>query len=180
MTVVASVAARDMCRILAGCYEAVMTRPTATHDLRMVYGVHRRKHVAVMAVFTDVGGLNMCWILASRVRAVVAAHTIASDIDVIEVRRYPTRGRMTVVAVVAAVNVCQGLAGRRDAVMTGAAGAHYLRVVNGKHRREHIGVVAIFTDIAGLDMGWPFARSFYAVVATRAVTCDVHMVEIRR
>ena len=42
-----------------------------------------------MAVFADVGGLYMRRDLARGIRAVMAAGTIAGDVNVIEIRRQP-------------------------------------------------------------------------------------------
>ena len=39
-----------------------------------------------MAILADIGGLYVAWILASRVRAVVAACAITGDVYMIEVR----------------------------------------------------------------------------------------------
>jgi len=123
MTVVTGVAARDVGRILAGCCKAVMTGTARTHDLRMVYGIHRRKYVGIVAVLADVRSRDVCQVLAGGVGTVMTAHTVTGDIDVIKVRRYPSCGRMAIIAIVAAVKMCRGFAGRGDAVMAGAAGA---------------------------------------------------------
>ena len=47
----------------------------------------------------------------------MAAYAIVRNIDVIEICRNPRHGRMAVVAVVAARDVCWMLANRRDTVM---------------------------------------------------------------
>ena len=71
-----------------------------------------------MAILADIGGLYVGWVLAGRIRAVVAACAITGDVYMIEVRGYPTGGRMTVVAIDAADNVVGVLAGCDYAVMT--------------------------------------------------------------
>ena len=85
---------------------------------------------------------------------------------------------MTVVAGVATGDVRRVFAGRRDAVMTGAAGTQHLRVINGEHRREHVGSVAILAHVGRLYMRRAFANGFGAVVAVDAIAGDVHMIEI--
>lgn len=71
------------------------------------------------------------------------------------------------------------LAGRGDAVMARAAGTDYLSMVNGKCRRPYIRVVAVFADIACLNVRRSLARGFRTVVAAEAIACDVHVIEIR-
>lgn len=51
----------------------------------MVDRCHRRPHIAVVAVFTDIACLNVRGALACRFDAVVATDAVARDIDVIEV-----------------------------------------------------------------------------------------------
>lgn len=179
MAVVAGITARDMCRILAGCCKAIMTGTAGTHDLRMVYGIYRRKYVGIVAVLADVCGRDVRRGFAGGLGTVMAAHAVTGDIDVVKIRRYPSCGRMTVIAVVAAVNMCRGLAGRGDAIMTGAAGAKYLGVIDGKHGREHIGGMAVFADVAGLNVCRTLTGRLGAVMAADAVTRNVHVVEIR-
>ena len=54
---------------------------------------------------------------------------------------------MTIVAGIAARDMGRVLAGRRDAIVTGAAGTRYLRVVDRVHGREPVGVMAVFADV---------------------------------
>ena len=122
----------------------------------------------------------MGWILAGSVGAVVAAGTITCDVHVIEICRQPADCGVTIVAVVAAVYVGWILAACNYAVMTCTTRTHHLRVVDGKYRSPYIRCMAIFADISCLHMGERFARRFYAVVAAYAVSCDIHVVEIRR
>lgn len=87
VTIVAGVTARYMCLIFADGDNAVMTATASTDNLCVVNRHHRREYVGCMTIFTNIGCLNMCCVLARCIRAVVAAHAIARDIDVIEVRR---------------------------------------------------------------------------------------------
>ena len=86
---------------------------------------------------------------------------------------------MTVVAGVAARDVRRVLAGRRDAVVAGTAGAQDLRVIHGIDWCPYGAVMAVFTDAAGLYMGGTFARGFHAIVATGAVAGDTAVIEGR-
>ena len=87
---------------------------------------------------------------------------------------------MTIVAIVAAVDVSRVLTCRRDAVMTGPAATQHLRVIDCEYRIPYVRRMAIFANIACLDMGRRFASRLDPVVATNTVSCDVHVIEIRR
>ena len=87
---------------------------------------------------------------------------------------------MAVVAVDTAGDVSGVFADRCDAVMTGTAGPDDLGVIDGKCRDPCVGCMAIFTDNAGLNVVRSLARRIGTVMAARAVTCDVDVVEVRR
>ena len=57
------------------------------NDLGMVDAHYRRENIGRMAVFADIRRLNVPAVLAGCFRAVMAAHTVAGDIQMIEVRR---------------------------------------------------------------------------------------------
>lgn len=61
----------------------------------------------------------------------MAAETVADDIRVVEIRRSPGDRRMTIVAIIATCDMRRVLAGGCNTVMTGAAGADDLCVVDG-------------------------------------------------
>ena len=119
-------------------------------------------------------------ILASSVGTVVAAGAITCDVHVVEIGRQPADCGVTIVAVVATVYVGWMLARRDYAVMTCTTVSHHLGMVHGESGSPYIRRVAIFTDITCLYMGDSFSRSFYAVMTAYAVSCDIHVVEIRR
>ena len=152
MTIIAIGAARDMCGVFAGCSYSVMTRATATQHLCVIYRVHGCPHVTIVAVLTDSRCLNVGQILARGVQPIVAAYAIARDVQMVEGRRSPCNCRVAIVAGFAANKVCRVLASRCYAIVTGVAGAGDLRMVNGKYGRKYIGVVAILTNIAGLNV----------------------------
>ena len=180
MTVVAVGAAGDVVQVFSGCRDAVMTRAAGAQDLCVVHGKHGRKYIGRMTVFANVARLHMRRAFACRVSAVVAAKAVAGDVDVIEVRRQPANRRMTVVAVVAAGDVVQVFAGGREPVMTGAAGARHLRMVNEIRGRPDSRVVTVFTHIGGLYVCQTLAGGCSTVVAADAIARDAHMVEVRR
>ena len=95
-----------------------------------------------MAVLAYIGRGDVCRRLSRCVRSVVAGYAVAKDIRVTEVGRDPGDRRVTVVAVVAAVEVRWMLTDCSGAVVAGGAGSNYLRVVDGVGRRPGIAVVA--------------------------------------
>lgn len=131
-----------------------------------------------MAVFADIGRLNMREVLARSVGAVVAAGAIARDIDVIEIRGQPGNRRVTVITIGAARNMLCILAGRSYAVMTGAAATQHLRMVDRVNGRPDIRVMAVFANIGCLNMRKALAGGFDTVMATDTITSDSHVIEI--
>lgn len=146
----------------------------------MIDGQHRHKSVGGVAVFTDIRRQNMCLVFAGRVGAVMAAHAIVSDDGMVEVRGYPGDCGVTVIAVVAARNMSRVFAGCRYTVMTRAAAAQNLCVVNGEHWLPYRRSVTILANNRRLNMRRAFAGRIGAVVAAYAVACNIHMIEIRR
>ena len=77
---------------------------------------------------------------------------------------------MTVVTIVAAGDVVCVFADRNDAIVTGAAAAQHLCVVDCEGGCENIRVVAVLTDVSGLNVVRAFAGFLDAIVATNAVS----------
>lgn len=86
MTVIAGIAADNMCRVLARCRDAIVTAATGPDHLRVVDNHHWHKNIRGVAVFTHIRRLNMYRAFTCCIRAVVATNTIAGDIYVIEIR----------------------------------------------------------------------------------------------
>ena len=152
MTVIAIVATRNVRRILADCDHVIVTGAARTNYLRMVDRKYRREQIGVVAVFAHIARLNMCRILADGRGTVMAAKTVARDIDVIEIRRQPGDCRMTIIASIGSRNMRWMFTGRDHAVMTGAARTQHLGMIHGSHWRPHIEVMAVFTNIGRLYM----------------------------
>ena len=87
MAVVAGIGAGNMGRVLANSDSAVMAGATCSNDLGVIDGHHRRENIGGVAVFTDVSRLDVRQVFAGCIGAVMTANTIASDVDVIEIRR---------------------------------------------------------------------------------------------
>lgn len=179
MTVVAVVAALDMCRMLTGRGDAIMTRPARTEYLAVVDGERRRPDVAGVTVFANVGRLDVRRRLAGCIRAVVAVETVAGDVYVIEVGRQPADGRMAIVTAIAAGDMRRVLARCGYTVVARSAGADYLRVIDGDYRFERNGIVAILADIRRLYMRSTLASRRSAVVTAHAIPHDADMIEDR-
>ena len=84
---------------------------------------------------------------------------------------------MTIVAIVAAGDVRRVFAGRRDAVMAGAAGAYYLGVVDGDDGLKRNGAVAVLADVTCLHVSRTLTGGSDAIVATDAVADDACVIE---
>jgi len=130
-----------------------------------------------MAGLTGVCGRRVRWVLARRVGAVVAAEAVSGDVHVIEIRRYPRDGGVTVIAIIAARYVRRMLAGCSRSVVAGTACANDLCVVHLVSGYECHVVVTILANIAGLDMGRVFARGVRAVMAAEAIADNIRVIE---
>ena len=180
VAIVACVPAGDVGWVFSCCREPIMTGAAGTQDLRMVHGISRRPDIAVMTVLADIGRLYVTQVLTGSVNAIVTTRAVSDDVHVIKIRRPPGNSRMTVVTGITAGEVGRVFAGCNDAVVTGITGANDLRVIDGKHRREDIRVVAILANIARLDMCQVLAGRLHAIVAVDAIPGDVQVVKIRR
>ena len=117
MTVITSVAACNMCRMLARRRTAIMAGATDTNYLRVIDGIWWRPHVRVVAVLAYIGSLQMCQALARGFHTVVTAHAISRYVDMIKLGRTPAIACMAIVTGIATGNMRWVLAGRHDAVM---------------------------------------------------------------
>ena len=89
----------------------------------------------------------MSWPFACCIAAVVTGTAVGNDIRMIKGRGRPSRSRMTIVTVVVAADMRGMLAGCRYAIVTRAAAADYLSVVDSNNRRPKIDRVTIFANI---------------------------------
>ena len=84
---------------------------------------------------------------------------------------------MAVVAVVATRNMCCMLPGRSSSVMTGSAGSEDMRVVDRSCRIKSEGAVAVFANIARLNMCRALARGSVAIVARNAIAVNAGVIK---
>ena len=177
VAVVTGIAARDVPRVFARRDGAVVAGRAGTEHLRVIDTVSRRPEDLVVAVLANVGRIDMGRTLADGVDTVVAAHAVARNVHMVEVRRYPAVRRMAVVTGVAALNMRGVFSGSHRAVMARAASADDLGVVHGIGRRPDHVVMAVFAEVARVDVGGRFSGRFDAVVAARAVVDDAGVIE---
>ena len=68
-----------------------MTGEAGTKDLGVIHGIGRRPEDIVVAILANIGRVDMCQVLAWRIRAIVAITALIRDVHVIEIRRNPRR-----------------------------------------------------------------------------------------
>lgn len=180
VAVVAVITAGDVCRMFTLRRYTVMAGDARADDLGVINDIGRCECHVVVAVLADVSGVDMRGVLADRIGAVMAAHTVVGDVDVIEVCRDPSVRRVAVVAVVAACDMCRVLALGGHAVMTREACADDLGVVDGIGRRKRHHVVAILANVGRIEVRSILADGLHAVMAAEAIARDGGVVEVRR
>jgi len=179
MTQSAIVRRIEVSRIHTRRGSAVMAGRTGSQDLIVVHGDDWSPYIGAVAILTDVCRLWVQWPLTCRIAAVVAVHTIAHNIGVIEVRWKPGNRCVAVIAVVTAGDMCRVLAGRSRAVVTRSTGADHLCVVHRKRGYPRVRCMTVFANLSGLNVRWVLARGISTVVATGTITGDVYVIEIR-
>ncbi len=152
VAVVAGITTGDMCQVLAFGNRAVVAGVTGTNHVGMVHPVRWCENGNVVAVLTNISGLNMRRDLAGRIHAIVTAEAVIADIDMLDVGRSPARCRMAVIAGIAATYMGGVLAFGDRSVVTGAAGTYYLSVIHPVRRCEGRTVMTVFTNVGRLDM----------------------------
>ena len=168
-----------MTRVRAGGSYAIVTGRAGAKHLRVINCHYGRKHIRGVAVLANIGCQDVRWILAGRVCAVMAAHAVTRDVDVVKVGRQPGNCAVTVIAVVTTRNVGRMFAGGSDAVMAGSASPDYLGVIDDENWLPHSWRVAVFTDVRRQWMCWTLARCVRTVMAVDAVARNGRVIECR-
>lgn len=177
MTVIAIIATRDVHRVFACSFDAVMARDTGTEYVQVVDRNRGRPCSIAVAILTYVCSQYVGGILAGGVRTIVAVETAIEDVGMIKICRNPCNGRMAVVAGFAALNVRGILAGCGRPIVAGVAGTQNVQVVYCDSRVPEIGAVAVFADIRCCDVGGTLARRVRTVVAAKAVACNICVIK---
>ena len=133
-----------------------------------------------MAILAYVRCQNMRCTLTGCLNAVMAADAVASNIQVIEVRRKPAGCCMTVIALFATRYVCCVLTGRDNAIVTRATGAQHLCVVDVEYWFERDRAVAVLADVCCSDMDRASTCCGYAVMTRDTVSYNPNVVEYGR
>ena len=131
MTVIAGIAAGDMCRVLTDRNDAVMAGTTGSQYLGVVNSHHGCEQIGGVAVLADIRCLNMVWVLTDSLCAIVTTDTVTRDAQVIEVRRQPAYCAVTVIAGIAAGDMRRVFANGNGAIVAGDTSANYLGVIDG-------------------------------------------------
>ena len=179
VTVVAGVAAGYVRRVLAGGNDAVVAGGTTSNHLRVIDGHDGRKHIRGVAVVTDIRRLDVCRVLTGCVRTVVAAKTVAGDVQVIEIRGQPADCAVAVIAIVTAGYMRRVLAAGNDAVVAGATTPDHLGVVDSHHGCKCSRGVAVLTDIGRLNVFRVLARCVRTVVTGATSTQNLCVIDRR-
>jgi hypothetical protein len=108
----------------------------------------------------------------------VAINTITDDVGVVVIRRQPRDSGMAVVAIIATGYVRGMLAGCNDAIMTRAAAAENLCMVDGDRRYPDGRTVTILAHVCGKNVRRVLAGCVRTIVAIRAVARDIYVVEV--
>ena len=87
---------------------------------------------------------------------------------------------MTIVTLITTGDMCWMLARGGDAIVTGPASADDLSMVNGHHRHESCGAMAVFADVGRLYVNGTFAYGGKPVMTRNTVSDDAGMVENSR
>jgi len=180
VAVIAVIAAGKVGRVLAFGDVAIMAGEAGANNLGVIDHVGRRKGHVVVAVLADIGRIDMRWILARCIGAVMAADAVVGEIGVIEVGRDPPVGCMAVVAVITAGDMGRVLAFGDVAIMAGEAGANNLGVIDHVGWRKGHVVMAVLADIRCVDMRRILAGRIGAVMAADAVVGDIGVIEVGR
>lgn len=113
-----------------------------------------------MAVFTDIGRIDMIDILAAGGAAVVAAETVSGDVGMIESGRGPGCRYMAIATLIVAQNVVHRLASGLHAIVTTGATAHYLSVIYARDRTPGRFPVTVLALYGGQNMLHRHRRCF--------------------
>ena len=112
--------------------------------------------------------------------SVVAARAVASDADMIKGRWSPSHSGMAVLTIVATRNMRRMFSCRCNAIVARVTCTNHLGVIDRKHRREHVGAMAILANVTGIDVRWRLADCFDAIVAVKASAGNVSVIKVCR
>lgn len=118
----------------------------------MIDAGHRCPAVGDVAVFADIGGLNMAAGFTGRGLTIVTARAIAGHRRVIEPGTRPSAGDMAIITIVAALDMVAGPTGRGLAIVAARTSTECCRMIDPRHRFPTTGIVTVLANIRGADM----------------------------
>ena len=130
-----------------------------------------------VAIFADVGGIDVRGVLAGGVDTVVARRAVAGYRTVIELGITPGVGVVAVVASIRTLYMRGGFSFGDGAVVARATGSQHGVVVDSRHVLECRGRMAILADVGGIDVRGVLARGINTVMARRTIAADIGVIE---
>lgn len=118
MAVTAVIAAGDMVRVFARRNRSIVAGATRAEHAVVIHRECRREGIGRMAIFTNIGGQNVGWILANCVGTVVAGHAISGDVRMVKNCGRPRRCIVAVIALLAGCDMRWCLTSRLHTVVT--------------------------------------------------------------
>lgn len=118
MAVVAICAAADVSCMFACRRHAVMAGTARTQNLRVIDRDDGNERNRTVTVFADVACLHVCRVFAGRGSAVMATYAIIKKAGVVEIRGEPACRIVTIFAPIPGRDVCWGLSGCLEAIVT--------------------------------------------------------------
>ena len=138
--------------MLPACNDSVVTSRTRSHHLQMIDSCNRAERHRVVTVLTHIGRRNVVGRLALGRCSVVTRRAIAVDSGMVEKRRSPGRGPMTVVALVVSRQVIRRFTGSPPIVMATLACAVSLEMVDSRDWHPGCGAMTGVAAFRGRDM----------------------------
>jgi len=176
MAVLTNVRCVDVCRILAGCFCAVVATETVAADINVVE-VRRQPAQRAVAIIAGVATGDMGRSFTSRNSAIVAGATGADHLRVVDGHDwYKDISRVAVFADVRRLNMGQSLTRRVGAVMATKAVAADVDVVEVRGNPAHR-TVAVIAGITAANVCIVLAAGDEAIVAGTANADDLGVVD---
>jgi hypothetical protein len=105
-----------------------------------------------MTILTDIGRLDMLGMLPGSGSAIMTARAVSGNRRVVKIRRRPTIGRVTALAVISARDMQCMLACGSHTIMTATTGSDHICMVNTNNRCPGGVTVTILADVCRLYM----------------------------
>lgn len=158
MAIVTGVAAIDMVGILASRGRAVVTARAGSEDLEVIHSAYRRKSRRRVAILADTSRRNVRRGFPRRTRAVMTAHAVRRNAEVIEKHREPTGSDMAGIALCLSNRVIGRLPDALHVVVARRAFAVNRVVIHFDQREPRRRSMTVFAEVAAQDVIRGFGR----------------------